>query len=354
MDPISPTRRHPNYKPSFSTSILDGKPQALAVAKLHHNTQISIYCNGSGFEDGIGAAAVLYINKIEHKSLCYHLGPTTQHRVYEGELVGLSLALHLLSSLCFRVCACTIIGTDNQATIHAFANQCSQPAHYDHLHKLAESFQAKRSSFHHPSSPPESKNPVDLQIHWTPGHEKFLPNEYADTLAKHAAQGYSSQKKKLPPFLRGKLLPLSNSAARQANLAAIRCTWKTHWKHSARCPLINSIEKSFPSHKYLKLVAPLNWQQSVTLTQLHTGHSPLNQHLFHIHRSETPSFPHCLGITIETVQHFLIQCPHYQHERHILHHKLRKSADSCHFYSQTVQPPNLLLIISVPLSISPN
>jgi ribonuclease HI len=332
-EPIAPTRRRPNYKPALSTSILGSKPEALAAANTHHNTQVSLYCDGSGFEDGIGASAVLYINKIEQKSLRYHLGPASEHTVYEGELVGLSLALHLLNSLRFQIHSYTVIGTDNQAAIRALNNQRPHPAHYllDHIHILAESFQSKQTDMHRPSSPPDSTHPIDLQIHWTPGHEKFAPNERADAIAKQAAQGSSSHKRKLPLFLRNKPLPLSISATRHANLTAIRRSWKTRWKRSPRFALINSLDKTLPSNKYLKLVSTLNRKQSAILTQLRTGHSPLNQHLFRIHRSETPSCPHCQGITVETVKHYLIQCPHYQHERHILRRKLKRSADSLPF-----------------------
>jgi ribonuclease HI len=318
----------------LSTSILHNKPDTLAAARAHHNTQVSLYCDGSGFEDGIGASAVLYINKIEQKSLRYFLGPSTEHTVYEGELVGLSLALHLLNSLSFQLHSHTVIGTDNQAAIRALNNQRSHPAHYllDHIHKLAESFQSKQYDMHRPTSPPDDPRcPANLQIHWTPGHERFIPNERADALAKQAAQGSSSPKKKLPHFLRNKPLPLSISAIRQANLANIRHSWKTRWKRSPRFPLINSLDKTLPSNGYLKLVSSLNRQQSAILTQLRTGHSPLNLHLFRIHRSETPSCPHCQGITVETVKHYLLQCPHYQHKRHILRRKLKRSADSLPF-----------------------
>jgi len=65
VETITAIQRRPNYTPSFTTTILDNKPDTIATAYQHHNTQISIYCDGSGFENGIGAAAVMYINKTE-------------------------------------------------------------------------------------------------------------------------------------------------------------------------------------------------------------------------------------------------------------------------------------------------
>ncbi|KAF8226350.1 hypothetical protein L208DRAFT_1212858, partial [Tricholoma matsutake] len=71
------------------------------------------------------------------------------------------------------------------------------------------------------------------------------------------------------------------------------------------------------------------------------GHSSLNQHLFCIHHSETPSCPHCKGITVETIHHYLFICPHYQHECHALCRKLKHKAESLPYllsHPNTVQP----------------
>ena len=81
----------------------------------------------------------------------------------------------------------------------------------------------------------------------------------------------------------------------------------------------------------MKLVNLLDRHQSAVIMQLCTGHSPLNQHLFCIHHSETPSCPHCQGITVEMVHHYLFLCPQYQHEHHVLHHKLKCKAESLSF-----------------------
>ncbi|KAF8065221.1 hypothetical protein FPV67DRAFT_1418969, partial [Lyophyllum atratum] len=82
----------------------------------------------------------------------------------------------------------------------------------------------------------------------------------------------------------------------------------------------------------LRLVEFLDRRRSAFIAQLRTGHSPLNQHLFRIHRSETPSCPHCQGLTVETVRHYLIVCPHYQNERHRhLRQKLQRKAESLSF-----------------------
>jgi hypothetical protein len=86
-----------------------------------------------------------------------------------------------------------------------------------------------------------------------------------------------------------------------------------------------------PSNKFLQLVDKLPRSHSAILIQLRTGHAPLNHHLFRIRCSETPVCPHCGNLTVKTVGHYLLQCPHYQHKRHTLRRKLKRSANSLSF-----------------------
>lgn len=55
--------------------------------------------------------------------------------VYKAELIGILLALYLLSSLSSQPTGTTLIGLDNQVAIHALNNQKSKLSHYllDHL-----------------------------------------------------------------------------------------------------------------------------------------------------------------------------------------------------------------------------
>ena len=46
---------------------------------------ICVYCNGSGFEGGIGASAILCIQDKEVNVLQCYLGTNKQHTDYEGE-----------------------------------------------------------------------------------------------------------------------------------------------------------------------------------------------------------------------------------------------------------------------------
>ena len=47
-------------------------------------------------------------------------------------------------------------------------------------------------------------------------------------------------------------------------------------------------------------------------------HIGLNLHLFQIQQAESPSCPHCQGITVEMVKHYLLICPQYACKCHKL------------------------------------
>ena len=76
----------------------------------------------------IGGAAILQWKGHPQSILQLHLGTDKQHTVFEGELIGILLALHLLSSL--RLNADAIIYTDNQAAFRALNNTTHRSAGY--------------------------------------------------------------------------------------------------------------------------------------------------------------------------------------------------------------------------------
>jgi len=129
----------------------------------------------------------LFIDSAETCALQYHLGLDSEHTVYEAEIVGLTLAFHLLSSLTFSPRSLIIVGSDSQATLRALLNQRSHPAQYllNHVHDAAENLHAKHYKLRNPGTSlpmrrirrTHTRNILNLQLHWTPGHVDFLPNE---------------------------------------------------------------------------------------------------------------------------------------------------------------------------------
>jgi ribonuclease HI len=253
------------------------------------------------------------------------------------------MGLHLLRGLNIRLTHPTVLGSDSQAVIKALDNQRSHSGQYilDNALDVAESLHRKQDGLINRAERTEalargetwkrrSKGVVNLQVHWVPGHSDFAPNERADEEAKKAAQGDSIDVKSLPKLLR-KCLPLSISALRQNHLSKQKKRWERRWKSSPRANHLRSIENSAPSKNYIRLIAGLNRRQSSILFQLRTGHVGLNHHLFRICRSETPICPNCQGFAVETVKHYLLECPFFQRERFMLRRKLRRNADSISF-----------------------
>ena len=121
---------------------------------------------------------------------------------------------------------------------------------------------------------------------------------------KKAEQGDSSDTKSLPKFL-PKCLSLSISVLHQDHISKLKKCWGKKWKNLPRTRLLNSIDNSALSKKYIRLITGLNHRQVSILFQLCTGHVGLNQDLFCIRKSKTPVCPNCQDLLVgELVKHF--------------------------------------------------
>jgi hypothetical protein len=87
-----------------------------------------------------------------------------------------------------------------------------------------------------------------------------------------------------------------------------------------------AIDPTLPSKNFILATGDLSRSQTSILTQLRTGHVPLNQHLHHIGRSDSPHCQHCPSV-IEDVPHLLFPCNHYTTYRHKLVTALRRKAN---------------------------
>lgn len=342
IETMTPIRRRPSYRPSFNVLIADSKATAHKDAEdLNDRRPIRVYCDGSGYDGKIGASAILYIGSEIKETLHFHLGSALKHTVYEAEAVGIIMGLHMLTNLNRQFKDPVVIGSDSQAVLRALTNQRTHPSQYllDYIHDAAERLQAKQDSLYNANDRRDArrrgvnwsgrkKGVFELDLQWVPGHMGFAPNEKADEEAKTAAQGRSSETRTLPVTLRHGPLPASVSALRQEHRAHLTRVWTKRWKKSPRYQRLHTLDRTTPSKKYIRLIDGLSRRQASILTQLRTDHIPLNRHLFRIRRSDTPSCPHCKGITVETISHFLFDCPQYRRERHVLQRKLKRKADS--------------------------
>ena len=94
---INPAPQHPNWAPLLTTHIATDKDETAACIRTRMD-EVQVFCDGSGLNGGVGAAAVVMMPP-EGPHLQYLLGKDTAHMVFESELVGLLLVLQLLCSI---------------------------------------------------------------------------------------------------------------------------------------------------------------------------------------------------------------------------------------------------------------
>ena len=100
---------------------------------------------------------------------------------------------------------------------------------------------------------------------------------------------------------------------------------KAWWKKSKRYKQIKFIDSSFPSSKYIQATSSLNHRQTSILMRPQTGHIPLNGHLFHINKTNSPHCNHCPNV-VEDMPHLLFHCNKYVIQRHGLVMTVKRKA----------------------------
>lgn len=227
---------------------------------------------------------------------------STDHSVYEGELVGITLGVELLH--CERTCRTASCAVDNTASLRATQNRRPHPTHYlvDELLRRIVALQQRHLG-------------INLTLRWVPGHKGIEGNELADTEAKKAARGDGSPTADLPGWLRKRgMLPKSVSKTRQTLNTAVTKHAKEEWKQSPRAVQMSQIDEHMPSKTYCKLAERLPRRQASILIQLCTEHIPLRKYLYRIKKADSPMCEQC-GAAPETVHHFLRECPAYEEQR---------------------------------------
>jgi hypothetical protein len=87
------------------------------------------------------------------------------------------------------------------------------------------------------------------------------------------------------------------------------------------------VDNSLPLPGYLKHTADFTHAQLSPITQLRTGHAPINGHLHRIRRAPSPLYAACTR-AVETTHHFLFDCHVHEHARHKLRRKLSRKSTS--------------------------
>ena len=129
-------------------------------------------------------------------------------------------------------------------------------------------------------------------------------------------------------------LPISISAIKQMITKSTKKEIGIWWKRSPRFKQTKCINHSFPSNKYIKITSSLNRRQTSILTQIRTGHAPINSHLHRIRKADTPYCPQnsCTN-AIEDIHHLSFTCPHYIRARF---HLMRIIGKKSFTHAQTI------------------
>ena len=238
--------------------------------------------------------------------LRYHLGTAKQHTIYEAELVGLVLSLHLINTEKRSRKSCAI-GLDNTVVLQSLQSELTNPGHHiaAEVLRIAKHLQRRNGNVNY-----------SLKIRWTAGHMGIRGNEKADREAKRTAQGQSSARKSLPKYLR-KTLPQSISTLRQANNKERNEKWKREWQTSKRYKRFKAKDTTSPaSQKFLTLTSDhrISRKMASLIFQMRVRHAPLNSYLYQFQKVDSARCPACRDHN-ETVEHFLLYCPKYTHKQ---------------------------------------
>ena len=241
--PAAPQDPNLTGKIPFTISIPDDRESSKWEAE-NASEEIQVYSDGSAIDGKVGAAAVLLRAGRTTRTLHFHLGAEDKHTVHVAEMVGILLGLQLISTE--RKGGTTFaLGVDNQAAIKAFKSNLRSPGHHvaREALKLAHRIQNKKTK-------KKKKSKYALTLRWTAGHEGIEGNEIVDREAKKAADGLTSDKSLLPPYLKKPLL-INPSAIKRAYNDILKSEWTNAWRRSERGRRMLKIDNSTPSKKFL-------------------------------------------------------------------------------------------------------
>lgn len=153
---------------------------------------VKIFTDGSMKDGKVGAAAVLLRRGQPDRTLKVCLGSDREHEVYEAEMVGLQLGLHLLATEGMVDEAGIYI--DNQAVLMTL--QAGRAKLLRHMFADMNTLLNRVYREH---------DQIRIDTRWIPGHEGVEGNEKADEAARDAGESGSSRAELLPTCLRRRI-----------------------------------------------------------------------------------------------------------------------------------------------------
>ena len=212
-----------------------------------------------------------------------------------GELVAIKLALkHILQYKKVRQAAIKNIHilSDSQSAVGQLVLGWEAKSHQHTLQEVKTIIKQLE------------QNNISVEISWTPGHANIKGNEYADKLAKEAAQE-AKEKDNLPPVI-------SLGDVKEA----ARIKWQEMWEKpdkgrhlfQLRSKVDFKLDHTFQSSLGEKII-----------TQLRTGFTELNEYL---QKCNIKNDANCECGEKESVNHYLLECENYENEREQMRKRL--------------------------------
>lgn len=130
MEKIPPVCIHPSERGSQLVQLDIPSSKEDSKAKDQDTTEpIKVYSDGSAQNGKVGAAAMLQRQGKPDHIIKLHLRSTKQHMVYEAELVGMLMGLHLIKTEKRNKVRC-VLNVDNQAALTAINSGMTKPGQH--------------------------------------------------------------------------------------------------------------------------------------------------------------------------------------------------------------------------------
>jgi len=216
----------------------------------------------------------------------------TNTNEYAAELTAIWKALQVIKAQPSRYTRQVTVLTDCQSAIQSIQKPRLQSGQYllQEIWQLAEQLATQGSI-------------VTLQ--WVPGHKGIEGNEIAHQCARLATRKEARLAGEEGPQLKSRALQLSREWIKSERIK--------RFDKLQVGKFTRKIDKALPKEHMTQVYNTLNREEAGILSQLRTGHTPLNDSLARI-RVENSAMCIC-NTGIETVQHFLFYCPKWTDKR---------------------------------------
>ncbi len=241
-----------------------------------------------------GAGAIIYLNGISSHPVCLHEAVAKKSTSYHGELAAVLLALNHLCDIVLPASSKEIIIlSDCEAAINTI---CTRQEVTNHVALVTE--------IHDRMQHLSINNDITTRLAWIPGHAGVAGNELADEYAKTGA----THAKHMPHTALPN--PLTHGDVTKEIRRGILSRWQQQWDRCDKAELLHYFHPQIPTTKYTSTCCKLTEQRRL---RLKSGFTHLNIELFKYKYTDSPNCP--CNLSPETIEHVMLECPHYTEAR---------------------------------------